>query len=145
MSERLLGLDFGNKTVGVAVSDALGITAQGVEIIRREKPTKLRKTYARIVELIGEYEVGKIVIGLPVELDGTEGERCRVTREFADGLATRTDLPMEFQDERYTTVISDRTMNETGQSDHKKYVDEIAAMLILQSYMDREKNISNGK
>ena len=64
--------------------------------------------------------------------------------EFADGLATRTDLPIEFQDERYTTVISDRTMNETGQSDHKKYVDEIAAMLILQSYMDREKNISNG-
>lgn len=141
MGQRLLGLDYGDKTVGVALSDPLGITAQGLTIIRREKASKLRQTLARLAELISEYEVGTIVIGLPVQMDGTEGDRCEKTRAFAEALAKRTDVPIVFMDERLTTVISDRTMEATGQDDRKKYVDEIAAMLILQTYMDREKNV----
>lgn len=140
MSGRLLGLDYGDKTVGVAISDELGITAQGLTIIRREKASKLRQTLAGIVEIINEKAVSTVVIGLPVQMDGTEGDRCEKTRAFADALAKRVDVPIEFMDERLTTVISDKAMNATGQSDHKKYVDEIAAMLILQTYMDREKD-----
>ncbi len=140
MAERLLGLDYGDKTVGVAISDELGITAQGLTIIRREKASKLRQTLARIVEIINENAITTVVVGLPVQMDGTEGDRCEKTRAFADALAKRIDVPIEFMDERLTTVISDRTMDTTGQSDHKKYVDEIAAMLILQTYMDREQN-----
>ena len=142
MAERLLGLDYGDKTVGVAISDALGITAQGMEIIRREKTSKLRQTLARIVEIVNENAISTIVVGLPVQMDGTEGDRCEKTRAFADALTKRIDVPIVFMDERLTTVISDKTMDATGQDDHKKYVDEIAAMLILQTYMDREKNTS---
>ena len=136
---RILGLDFGSKTVGVAVSDGLGITAQGVEIIRRERPTKMRRTLARIEELVSEYEAERIVIGLPVGLDSTEGERCALTRAFGDDVARRTGLPVEFFDERLTTVSADRAMDEMGiaKSDRKDYVDEIAAMMILQGYLDR--------
>ena len=83
---RILGLDFGSKTVGVAVSDALLITAQGVEIIRRKAPTKLRQTLARIEQLVSEYEVEKIVLGYPKNMNSTEGERCEKTKEFKEML-----------------------------------------------------------
>ena len=135
---RILGLDFGAKTVGVAVSDELLITAQGVEIIRREKPAKLRQTLARIEELVANYKVEKIVLGYPKNMNNTEGERCERTKEFKEMLEKRTGLEVILWDERLTTVAADEVMKEMGirREDRKKYVDEIAAMFILQGYLD---------
>ena len=135
-----MGLDFGSKTVGVAVSDPLFLAATPVEIIRRDHPNKLRKTLARIEALILEYDVGKIILGNPLMLSGDEGERVRLTEEFADSLRRRTGLEVIMEDERLTTVEADDIMDEAGipKSEHKKYVDMIAAQLILQSYMNRE-------
>lgn len=135
---RILGLDFGTKTVGVAVSDELLITAQGVEIIRRKAPTKLRQTLARIEELVGEYGVEKIVLGYPKNMNNTEGERCERTQEFKEMLEKRTSLEVVLWDERLTTVSADNAMMEMGiRREHRKeYVDEIAAIFILQGYLD---------
>lgn len=137
-TQRIMGLDFGSKTVGVAISDPLLITAQGKEIIRREQENKLRRTCARIEELIAEYEVGEIVLGLPKNMNGTEGERVQKTMEFKEMLERRTNLPIHMWDERLTTVAADRVMMETGvrRENRHEYVDEIAAMLILQGYLD---------
>jgi len=138
--KRLMGLDFGSKTVGVAVSDPLFLAASPVEIIRREHPSKLRRTYARIEELILQYDVGAIILGNPLMPSGDVGERAALTAEFADALRRRTGLPVILEDETLTTVEADEIMDETGipKSEHKKYVDMIAAQLILQSYMNRE-------
>ena len=135
---RIMGLDFGSKTVGVAVSDSL-VTAQGVEIIRRKEENKLRQTLARIEELIVEYEVEEIVLGLPKNMNATEGVRAELTLEFKDKLERRTGLPVHMWDERLTTVAADKIMMETGvrRENRKKYVDMIAATLILQGYLDR--------
>lgn len=137
---RIMGLDFGSKTVGVAVTDPLGITAQGVEIVRRESPNKLRKTLARIESLIEQYEVEKIVVGYPVMLDGTEGERVEKTKEFAAMLERRSGKEVVFQDERLTTVEAYEIMDEAGikKEDRYKYVDQIAATIILEDYMKIE-------
>ncbi len=139
---RIMGLDFGSKTVGVAVSDSLLVTAQGVEIIRRKEENKLRQTLARIEELIREYEVEEIVLGLPINMNATEGVRVELTMEFKDKLERRTGLPVHTWDERLTTVAADRIMTETGvrRENRKKYVDMIAATLILQGYLDRRSN-----
>ncbi len=139
---RIMGLDFGSKTVGVAVSDELYLTAQGVEIIRREKPGKLRQTLARIEELIEEYNVESIVLGFPKNMNGTEGERCEKTLAFKEMLEKRTKLCVELWDERLTTVMADKTMMEVGirRENRKKYVDEIAAVFILQGYLDVREN-----
>lgn len=136
---RIMGLDFGSKTVGVAVSDSLLLTAQGVEIIRRKDENKLRQTLARIEELIVEYEVEEIVLGLPKNMNATEGIRVELTNEFKDKLERRTGLPVIMWDERLTTVAADKTMMEAGiRREHRKeYVDMIAATLILQGYLDR--------
>ena len=122
---RILGLDFGSKTVGVAVTDELMITAQGVEIIRRKSPNKLRTTLARIEELVAEYHVEKIVLGLPKNMNDTEGARCEKTREFQKMLEKRTGLEVILWDERLTTVAADEAMIEMGirREDRKKYVD----------------------
>lgn len=135
---RILGLDFGSKTVGVAVSDPLLITAQGVEIIRRDSEAKIRKTLQRIEELCAEYEVEKIVLGYPKNMNGTDGERAEKTLEFKETLERRTGIPVVMWDERLTTVTADKTMMETGirRENRKEYVDEIAAMLILQNYLE---------
>ena len=135
----IMGLDFGSKTVGVAVSDSLLMTAQGVEIIRRKEENKLRQTLARIEELIVEYEVGEIVLGLPKNMNATEGIRVELTLEFKDKLERRTGLPVHMWDERLTTVAADKTMMEAGirRENRKEYVDMIAASLILQGYLDR--------
>ena len=142
---RIMGLDFGSKTVGVAVSDSLLITAQGVEIIRRKEENKLRQTLARIEELIVEYEVGEIVLGLPKNMNATEGVRAELTAEFKEKLERRTGLPVHMWDERLTTVAADRTMMEVGirRENRKEYVDMIAATLILQGYLDR-RSMDNG-
>lgn len=139
---RIMGLDFGSKTVGVAVSDALLLTAQGVEIIRRKEENKLRQTLARIEELIVEYEVEEIVLGLPKHMNGTEGVRVELTEEFKEKLERRTGLPVVFWDERLTTVSADKTMMEAGirRENRKEYVDMLAATFILQGYLDRRSN-----
>ena len=138
---RIMGLDFGSKTVGVAVSDSLLITAQGVEIIRRKEENKLRRTLARIEELILEYQVEEIVLGYPKNMNATEGEQARLTEEFRDKLERRTGVPVAMWDERLTTVAADKAMIEMGirRENRKEYVDMIAAQLILQGYLDCRK------
>ena len=142
---RIMGLDFGSKTVGVAISDSLLVTAQGIEIIRRKEENKLRQTLARIEELILEYEVREIVLGCPKNMNGTEGVRVELTEEFKDKLERRTGLPVILWDERLTTVAADRAMMEAGirRENRKEYVDKIAATLILQGYLDRRGNERN--
>lgn len=139
---RIMGLDFGSKTVGVAVSDPLNMTAQGVEIIRRKEENKLRQTLARIEELIVEYGVTEIVLGLPKNMNDTEGTRAELSREFKDKLERRTGLPVTMWDERLTTVEADNIMIEAGirREDRKQYVDMIAAQLILEGYMEYGKD-----
>lgn len=135
---RIMGLDFGSKTVGVAISDSLGITAQGVEIVRREEENKLRRTLARLEELIKEYQVEKIVVGYPKHMNGSIGDRAEKSAAFAKKLEQRTGLPVELWDERLTTVAADRAMMEAGirRENRKNYVDKIAAVFILQGYLD---------
>lgn len=139
---RIMGLDYGDKTVGVAISDEMLLTAQPVETIKRERANKLRQTYARIEQLIMEYDIGKIVTGLPLGMDDKEGVRCQVTREFAETLERRTGIEVVFQDERLTTFAADAVLEEGGvrREKRKAYIDKIAASLILQGYLDSLQN-----
>ena len=136
---RVIGLDYGSKTVGVAVSDPLGLTAQGVETIWRKQENKLRQTLARIEELISEYQVERIVLGYPKNMNNTIGERALKSLEFKAKLETRTGLPVVMWDERLTTAEAERTLMETGvrRENRKQYLDQMAAVLILQGYLDR--------
>ncbi len=136
---RIMGLDFGSKTVGVAISDPLLLTAQGECVIRRKSANKLRQTCAEIERLIAEYGVEKIVLGYPLHLSGAEGERCERSVEFKEMLERRTGLPVELYDERLTTVMADRAMNEADirGEDRKERVDKLAAVFILQGYLDQ--------
>ena len=136
--ERIIGLDFGSKTTGVAVSDPFGWTAQGVEIIRRKEENKLRKTLARIEELVKEYGAARIVLVLPKNMNNSLGDRAEKSLAFKEMLERRTGLPVVMWDERLTTVAADRTMMEAGiRREHRReYVDEIAAVFILQNYLD---------
>lgn len=135
---RIMGLDYGSKTVGVAISDALGLTAQGIETIQRKEENKLRKTLARIEELIKEYEVTKIVLGFPKHMNNDIGDRAEKSLEFKQMLERRTGLEVIMWDERLTTVEAERTLIESNvrREDRKKYVDKIAAVFILQGYLD---------
>lgn len=135
---RIMGLDFGAKTVGVAISDPLLITAQGIEIIRRKDENKLRQTLARIESLIEEYQVEEIVLGLPKNMNDTLGPRVELTLDFKDKLERRTGLTVHTWDERLTTVAADKAMMEAGirRENRKDYVDQIAAVLILQGFLD---------
>ena len=135
---RIMGLDYGTKTVGVAISDALCLTAQGIETIERKEENKLRRTLARIKELAEEYEVEKIVLGLPKHMNNDIGERAQSTLEFKEMVERRTGLEVIMWDERLTTVEATRTLIESGvrRENRKKYVDKIAAVFILQGYLD---------
>ena len=135
----IMGLDLGSKTVGVAISDPLLITAQGIEIIRRKEENKLRRTLARIEALIEEYEVETIVLGFPKNMNDTLGERAQFSLEFKEKLERRTGIPVVMWDERLTTVAADKAMMEAGirRENRKDYVDKIAACLILQGYLDK--------
>lgn len=135
---RILGLDYGSVTVGVAVSDSLHITAQGVETIRRKQETKLRQTLARIEELIKEYEVDRIVLGYPKNMDNSIGTRAQKSEEFAEMLRKRTGLEVILWDERLTTVSAHQILNIGEVSLEKKMqvVDKLAAVIILQGYLD---------
>lgn len=140
---RILGLDFGSRTVGVAVSDPMGWTAQGLETITRPEENKLRRTLARIGELAEEYGAEKIVLGYPKNMNNTEGERVQKTLEFKAMLERRTALPVVLWDERLTTVAAERVLMETGvrRENRKAVVDTVAAVLILQGYLD---SLANG-
>lgn len=143
---RAIGLDFGSKTVGVAISDPLGLTAQGIEIIRRTSENKLRRTIARIEALIQEYEAEVIVLGLPKNMNNTLGDRAEKSLAFQEMLKKRTGLPVIMWDERLTTVEANRTLMEGNirRENRKQYIDQLAAVLILQGYLDSEGR-KNGK
>lgn len=133
-----MGLDYGTKTVGVAISDPLGITAQGITTIERKDENKLRKTCAQIEALIEEYQVTKIVLGFPKHMNNDIGERAQKSIEFGEMLHRRTGLEVVMWDERLTTVSAERTLveNNVRREDRKKYIDKIAAIFILQGYLD---------
>lgn len=139
---RIIGLDYGTKTVGVALSDALGITAQPVETITRKEENKLRKTYARIEAIIEENDVEKIVVGLPKNMNNTVGERAIACEEFAKNLERRTGLEVIMWDERLTTVSAEKALMESGvrRENRKAVIDQIAAVFILQGYLDCQAN-----
>ncbi|MBP7347728.1 MAG: Holliday junction resolvase RuvX [Butyrivibrio sp.] len=136
---RIMGLDFGSRTVGVAISDELFMTAQAKEIIRRKEENKLRRTLARIEELILEYDIREIVLGLPLHMDSSVGVRAEISMEFKDKLERRTGIPVVLLDERLTTVEADEIMDELGirGKERKNYVDMIAAKVILQDYLNQ--------
>ena len=137
-------MDYGSKTVGVAISDSLGITAQGIETIERKEENKLRQTLARIEALVQEYEVEKIVLGFPKNMNNTIGERAEKSLELKEKLERRIGIPVIMWDERLTTVEAERTLMESKvrRENRKKYVDKIAAVFILQGYLD---SLSMGK
>lgn len=139
---RVMGLDYGSKTIGVAVSDPMGLTAQGVETITREEENKLRKSLRRIEELADQYQVGEIVLGFPKNMNNTIGERAEKALQLKETLERRLGLPVIMWDERLTTVEADRTLIEAGvrRENRKKYVDMIAAVFILQGYLDAKAN-----
>ena len=140
--KRILGLDYGSKTVGVAVSDPLGLTAQGVEIIRRKSENKLRQTLARIEELIEQYQVELLVLGFPKHMNNDIGDRAEKSLEFRGMLQRRTGPDVGMLDEGLTTVEAHRGLRETGVpgGEKKQYVDELAAVFILQGYLDSLRN-----
>lgn len=135
---RIMGLDYGSVTVGVAISDALLLTAQGIEVIRRKDENKLRQTYARIEQLVEEYDVEKIVVGYPKNMNNTIGERAIKSEEFAKTLERRTGVPVVLFDERLSTVSAHNAMIEGNMRREKraKVVDKVAAVFILQTYLD---------
>ena len=135
---RILGLDFGSRTVGVAVSDELLLTAQGLETIERKDENKLRKTCARIEEIIKEYGVEEIVLGLPKNMNNTEGDRVEKTKEFKEMLERRTGLLVTLWDERRTTVDAHRILGAQGvrAKNRKDKIDSVAATLILEGFLD---------
>lgn len=142
---RKLGLDVGDKTIGVAVSDELDITAQGVTTIDR---VGIRKDAGKVMDYVREYDCDTVVMGLPINLDGSDSVQTQKVREFRTMLENKmrssgmADVKVEWQDERFTTVIAERVLMEANmkRKSRKEVVDKQAAIIILQSYMDRVKN-----
>ena len=135
---RLMGLDYGNVHVGVALSDELGMTAYPLEVIKRKDSNKLRKTFARIEEIAREYKVDKIIIGLPLNMDDSESEISKTVTDFSENIKRRTGLPVELWDERLSTLEATDILKEAGikVQDRKTYIDKIAASFILRRYME---------
>jgi putative Holliday junction resolvase len=133
--KRTLGLDVGDKTVGLALSDGLGITAQGLDTLARKN---IETDLAAIASLCAEHEVERLVVGLPLNMDGSEGPRAELTRRFGDKLAARTGLPAEYWDERLTTAEAERVLisADVSRQQRKKVIDKLAAQVILQSWLD---------
>ncbi len=144
---RILGLDYGSVTVGVAISDELGLTAQGIEVIRRKEENKLRKTLSRIEELVTEYQVKTIVLGYPKNMNNTIGDRARKSEEFRDMLVRRTGVEVLLWDERLSTVSAHQSMIESGKRREQRaeVVDMVAAVFILQSFLDAQYNHQSSK
>lgn len=140
LKERIMGLDYGSKTIGVAVSDSLGLTAQPFETIERSKENKLRRSLVRITEIVEENNIKEIVVGLPVNMDGSESERVLRTLEFVEKLKQRVNIPVVMQDERLTTVEANEILDESGvkKENRKKFIDMVAAGIILREYMEKK-------
>lgn len=136
--DRYLGLDYGSKTVGVAVSDPFGWTAQGLETIKRKDETNLKETMARLKDIIKEYDAKKIVLGNPLHMNNDEGERVKKNMYFKNKLEKETGLEVVLWDERLSTVAAERVLNEGGvkKQDQKQFIDKIAASIILQNYLE---------
>lgn len=136
---RIMGLDVGSKTVGVAVSDLLGWTAQGVEIIPINEDEGYFG-YDRIKTLVKEYDVDRFVLGLPKHMNNTIGDRAKAAQRYGEHLEQRFGLPVDYQDERLSTVEAERLLIEKGnvsRAKRKKVIDKLAAVVILQNYLDR--------
>ncbi|MBY5004967.1 Holliday junction resolvase RuvX [Streptococcus suis] len=136
---RIMGLDVGSKTVGVAISDPLGFTAQGIEIVSIDEDKGVFG-FERIAELVKEYRVEKFVVGLPKNMNNTSGPRVEASQYYGNQLTELFGLPVEYQDERLTTVAAERMLVEQAdisRSKRKKVIDKLAAQLILQNYLDR--------
>lgn len=142
---RVIGLDYGTKTVGVAISDETKLIAQPLVTIERKQANKLRQTYAAIERIIAEQNVELIVLGYPKNMNNTEGERVEATKEFKEALERRTGLEVVLVDERLTTVEANRILEDTGVavSARKEHIDKMAAAIILQNYLDMEYNKKN--
>jgi len=144
---RILGLDYGDKTVGVAVSDEFGWSAQGVEIIRRNNPLEYKQSLGRIAQIISEKNIGTIVLGYPKNMDGSEGSRCEKTMAYKERLEARfKNIDVVLWDERLSTVAADRILLEASLSHDKRksVIDKMAAVYILQGYLDYIR-VSNDK
>jgi len=141
-NKRLLALDFGSKTVGVAITDELHVTISLFPVIRREKPTKFRKTFAEIEKILSTYEIEKIVLGFPYNMNGSKGKRCKETEIFKESLSQRIDIPIILYDERLTTVEAYDIMKEykIDKSKQMEIVDSVAAAVILRSYLNQNEN-----
>ena len=139
---RILGLDYGARTVGVAICDPLGLTAQPLETVFRKEENKLRRTYARLEEICRARGADLLVVGLPLNMDGSEGERARLARDFGATLSRRTGLPVEYEDERLTTREAGELLSESGmpRDRRKTVIDQLAAVLILESYLKRKES-----
>ena len=136
---RIMGLDVGSKTVGVAISDPLGFTAQGLEIIQIDEE-KEQFGFERLTELVEQYKVDKFVLGLPKNMNNTSGPRVEASKACGEKIAQLFQIPVEYQDERLTTVAAERMLIEqadVSRSKRKKVIDKLAAQLILQNYLDR--------
>ena len=136
---RVMGLDVGSKTVGVAISDPLGFTAQGVEIIKIDEEAE-EVGFDRLGELVKEYKVEKFVVGLPKNMNNTEGPRVEASKAYGDKIKEIFGIPVDYQDERLTTVQAERMLVEqadVSRGKRKKVIDKLAAQLILQNYLDR--------
>ncbi len=133
---RIMALDVGSRTIGIACSDALLMTAQGIETIRR---TSLENDFNRLRELISEYEVHELVVGMPKNMNGTKGERAEKTEEFVEKMKAVIDLPVTFWDERLSTVMAERQLiaADVSRKKRKGVIDKMAAVVILQGYIDR--------
>ena len=133
---RIMALDVGSRTIGIACSDALLVTAQGIETIRR---TSLENDFNRLCELISEYEVHELVVGMPKNMNGTKGDRAEKTEEFVEKMKAVIDLPVTFWDERLSTVMAERQLiaADVSRKKRKGVIDKMAAVVILQGYLDR--------
>jgi len=141
LKDRIMGLDYGSKTIGVAISDSLGLTAQPFETIERDKENKLRRSLARIAKIVEENNIKEIVVGLPINMNGKSNERVAFTMEFVEKLKKRVDVPIVMQDERLTTVEADEILDESGvkKENRKQFIDMVAAGIILREYMEKKK------
>ncbi len=137
---RYLGLDYGSRTVGCAITDELGITVQNLETIQRKEEKKLRQTLARIKEITEAYDVGTIVLGLPLNMNDEAGERAEKTLAFKELLEKRVNVPIYLMNEQLTTVEAETVLEESGipKKDRKKYIDQIAANIILTDFLRNE-------
>jgi len=139
---RIMGLDYGTKTIGVAISDPLCYTAQGIETIVRKDATNLIESMRRLKELIDAYQVTEIVVGMPINMNNTEGERVQGTNYFVEKLRRDFGLVVSTFDERLSTMAANRILDEANVQEHKRkaVIDKIAATIILQTYMDLKSN-----